>query len=109
MINNVVITGKILNELVMILSKSGKKNLLRFKLEVERERMKPEEKRVNDIIDCQASNEIAQNIFKKFKKNDFIGIMGTINSNCFEGLDGKIKKSVYVSVCRGQTLTKGEF
>lgn len=84
MLNNVVLVGRLVNEIILNENENGKKSA-EIILAVPRNFKNENGEYDTDFINCTLWNAIAENTSEYCEKGDLIGIKGRI-----EGQDGKI-------------------
>lgn len=97
MINNVVLMGRIAQDLELKNTNTGKE-VTNFSIAVERAYSKGEEK-VTDFINIVAWEKSAAFVCKYFKKGQMIAIEGELQTRSYEDSEGK-KRTVYEVLAR---------
>ena len=85
--NNISIVGRVTKDVELQQTNSGI-DFARFNVAVQSEFKTADGERKVDFFTCIAWRETAKNIAKYFKKGNFIGVIGSMNSRSYEREDG---------------------
>ena len=85
--NNISILGRLTRDIVLQKTSNGV-SLARFDVAVSRGYKNADGDVETDFFKCVAWRETAENIAKWFKKGNYIGLIGSMNSRAYEGEDG---------------------
>ncbi len=97
MLNNVVLMGRITQDLQMRQTPNGI-SVLSFSIAVERSFAKQGEDRQTDFIDCVAWRQQAEFISRYFGKGRMIAIVGSLQTRSYQDKNGNNRKAVEVLV-----------
>ena len=90
MLNNVMLVGRLANDIEKKTLDNGKK-VLKISLAVNRSYKNPDGIYETDFIDCILWDELANNLSEYCKKGDVIGIRGRLQVSSYEKDDVKRK------------------
>lgn len=90
MLNNVMLVGRLANDIEKKTLDSGK-DVLKISLAVNRSYKNPDGLYETDFIDCILWDELANNLSEYCKKGDVIGIRGRLQVSSYEKDDIKRK------------------
>lgn len=96
-INLVMISGRLLKDPEMGVTKNGK-DFCRISIAANRAKRKDEEQQVFDVIECVAWGKLAQVVGKYFNVGDEIYIRGRILSNITKSETGRVYKNTSVEI-----------
>lgn len=88
MVNNVVLMGRIANDLEIKVTSSGGIAVLSFNIAIERPYSKNDEEKKVDFITCVAWKQRASFIKKYFGKGKMIAVTGALRSRTYDDKDG---------------------
>lgn len=96
LINKVILTGRIANDLELRATSTGK-NICEFRLATNRPTNRDGE-RVADFINCRVWNKTAENLVKYQTKGNLIAVSGRMQVDIYQDKEFKNKYNTYVLV-----------
>lgn len=113
MLNNVVLVGRLTAD--PELKEVGENKVVNFTIAVQRTFKNEEGEYTADFIQCNAWNNIAENMKEYCKKGDMIGVKGMLQSSSYEDKEGnkryktdvKVEKVTFLSTKR-ETVEDGK-
>lgn len=96
MINNVILIGRIVNDIEV--KELEKRKVANFSLAVQRKYKNEKGEYEADFVDLVVWNELATNLKEYCKKGDLIGVEGRIQTSIYETKEAQKRKSTDVIV-----------
>ena len=95
MLNNVVVVGRLVDDVKLEKTESGKERSY-ITLAVPRSYKNADGEYETDFVDCVLWNGVASNTAEYCRKGDLIGVKGRIETNTFETESGEKKKATNI-------------